>query len=504
MLRMKLLRAVLISAILAAGCSPRRTSAQNPSGALPSSSLTYPIVDTGQLSCYSETDWMPCADAGGALSGQDAQYAGAQPSYTDNGDGTVTDNVTGLMWQKDPGEKMTYAQAVQGVSSFRLAGYDDWRLPTIKELFSLIQFNGLDPMIESESHAGLIPFIDTDYFEFSYGDTSAGERNIDSQFVSTNLYVSREVPQTMFGVNFADGRIKGYGTVMPGRGEKTFFVHHVRGNKNYGVNDFMDNGDGTVADRATGLTWQQEDSGMAMNWAEALSYCETLDLAGHGDWRLPNAKELQSIADYSRSPASSGSPALDPLFRATSFTNEKGQNDWGFYWTSTTHVSQGQGGARAAYIAFGRALGYMRGQWMDVHGAGAQRSDPKAGDPSDHPVGKGPQGDAIRINNYARCVRGGATFTPGPGQKGYTADARNAPGRGGMSGPQEQGHGAPPQGAQPMQPPQEAFNACAGLSLNDSCSFQSPRGAVTGVCSGDFGQDLFCKPEHAPGGPPHR
>ena len=42
---------------------------------------------------------------------------------------------------------------------------------------------------------------------------------------------------------------------------------------------------------------------------------------------------------------------------------------------------------------------------MDVHGAGAQRSDPKAGNPADFPKGRGPQGDVIRIYNYVRLVR---------------------------------------------------------------------------------------------------
>lgn len=45
---------------------------------------------------------------------------------------------------------------------------------------------------------------------------------------------------------------------------------------------------------------------------------------------------------------------------------------------------------------------------LDVHGAGSQRSDPKSGDPSRFPYGRGPQGDVIRINNFVRCVRGGA------------------------------------------------------------------------------------------------
>jgi hypothetical protein len=50
-------------------------------------------------------------------------------------------------------------------------------------------------------------------------------------------------------------------------------------------------------------------------------------------------------------------------------------------------------------------MGNMNGQWMDVHGAGAQRSDPKVGDTADWPQGHGPQGDAIRIENFVRLVR---------------------------------------------------------------------------------------------------
>ena len=52
----------------------------------------------------------------------------------------------------------------------------------------------------------------------------------------------------------------------------------------------------------------------------------------------------------------------------------------------------------------GQAADY---HYIDVHGAGAQRSDPKAGDPAMFPHGRGPQGDVIRINNFIRCVRGG-------------------------------------------------------------------------------------------------
>ncbi len=376
--------------------------------------LSYPIVDTDQGNCYDASNQMDCPQAGSAFFGQDAQYSGNQPSYTDNGDGTITDNVTGLMWQQDPGEKATYDQAVAGASNLTLAGYSDWRLPTIKELYSLIQFDGLDP--SGPDTSTLVPFIDTDYFNFEYGDESAGERVIDSQWATSTKYVSTTMfgNETMFGVNFADGRIKGYGYGAMRGNEKTFFVIYVRGNTAYGENAFVDNGNGTVSDNATGLTWTQNDSGTGMDWEAALNYCESLDTGGSSDWRLPNAKELQSIVDYSRSPDATNSAAIDPIFNISTITNEAGQVDYPAFWSSTTHANLRSGG-NAAYVSFGRALGNMNGQWIDVHGAGAQRSDPKTGSASNYPTGHGPQGDAIRVDNYVRCVTDSSTTTNASG-----------------------------------------------------------------------------------------
>ena len=372
--------------------------------------IPSPIVDTGQDTCYDSARAIACPREGQAFSGQDAQHAGNAPAYRDNGDGTVSDLVTGLMWQQDPGEKVTYAQAVAGASTCRVGGYSDWRLPTIKELYSLILFSGSDPDPRASSGRGANPFIDSDVFGFQYGDGRQGDRLIDSQFATSTRYTSTTMGgnATMFGVNFADGRIKGYpiGPVRR-RGEKTFYVLYVRGNPAYGQNDFTDNSDGTVTDRATGLTWQQADSGDGMDWADALAYAENLTLAGHTDWRLPNAKELQSIVDYSRSPDATGTAAIDPVFACTGITNEAGQPDYPCIWSSTTHARADGSGTAAAYVAFGRAMGFMHGRWLDVHGAGAQRSDPKTGDPSRFSRGRGPQGDAIRILNVVRCVRGG-------------------------------------------------------------------------------------------------
>ena len=109
----------------------------------------------------------------------------------------------------------------------------------------------------------------------------------------------------------------------------------------------MDNGDGTITDRATGLTWMKADNGKTMSWEQALRYAESLNLAGHDDWRLPNVKELQSLVDYTRSPGTTGSAAIDPLFDATPITNEAGQPDFAFYWSGSTHLRQGgEAGAR--------------------------------------------------------------------------------------------------------------------------------------------------------------
>jgi ribonuclease BN (tRNA processing enzyme) len=433
-----------------AGATP--STAASPTG-LPAatSPLAYPVVDTGQVKCYDNAREIPAPQPGAAFYGQDAQHTGNAPAYRDNGDGTVSDLVTGLMWQKTPGAKVGYQEAVTGAKSLKLAGYADWRLPTIKELYSLILFSGLDvsPVMAGVSRTSQkVPFLHTRYFDFKYGDESAGSRIIDSQYWTSTEYVSTTMngSATVFGVNFADGRIKGYPRQSP-RGENLEFVRYVRGNPRYGVNDFTDNADGTITDRATGLMWARDDSGQGMNWQDALAWVQQLNARGYlgyRDWRLPNAKELQSIVDYARSPATTTSAAISPVFNTTRITNESGKPDYAFFWTGTTHADSNNQGTFGVYICFGEALGYMQTpqaglqppaggqtsagrlppagrltpttpgstQLMDVHGAGAQRSDPKTGSAAAYPQGHGPQGDVVRILNYVRPVRDAATTRP--------------------------------------------------------------------------------------------
>lgn len=465
-------------------------------------SLTYPIVDTNQTNCYSSENIVTCPESGSAYAGQDGNYQSSAPQYQDNGDGTVTDLVTGLMWSQSPdfngdgvidsNDKMTFSQAISSADSSTLAGYDDWRLPTIKELYSIVTFDGMDISACGMGGAcNAVPFLNTTYFGFGYGDTAAGERDIDAQFWSSTQYVSTTMGgnATAFGYNFADGRIKGYPISSP-RGETTQYVRYVRGNPSYGVNAFADNGNGAITDHATGLTWMQADSGIGMNWGDALNYCEASTASGYDDWRLPNAKELQSIVDYSRSPFTTNSAAIDPLFQTSTIIAENGATDYAAYWTSTTHASSNGSGAWGVYISFGAAYGIMNGQVLDVHGAGAQRSDPKAGDASQYSEGHGPQGDVVRVNNYVRCVRGGdVTYTsgnaptntnPGTTVNGQQQQPQSGQGTNGQNQPTGQGGSA--QGGQGQQPPQEAISACNGLSDGSVCSFNTPNGTMNGTC----------------------
>ena len=169
---------------------------------------SYPVIGTGQTKCYSDHNEIAPPKPGQPFYGQDAQFPGTAPSYKDNNNGTVSDLNTGLVWVKARGQMITWDEAVAGASKCSVGGFRDWRLPTIKELYSLINFNGGCHGTVANS----TPYLDTKYFEFIYGDESKGVRIIDCQDWSATQYVGKTMSgnSTVFGVNFADGRIKGY------------------------------------------------------------------------------------------------------------------------------------------------------------------------------------------------------------------------------------------------------------------------------------------------------
>lgn len=348
----------------------------------------YIQIATGQTLTYNdEGNVITGLSPGDDFYGQDANYLkGAEMSYTDNGDGTVTDNNTGLMWQQVPSSTdFKWQEGVDYCNDLELAGYDDWRIPSCKELYSISNFS-----------VGW-PYLNTPYFSIA-GD----EISKDEQYWSSNFYVGVTDDggpnNTAMGVNHGSGHIKGYTATAEGPvGGR--YVRAVRGD-DYGTNDFIDNGDGTITDNATGLMWTQDDSQIGYDWEDALTYAESSEMAGYTDWRLPNVKELQGIVDYGYSPTATDTsqigPAIDPMFSCTPIINEAGNDDYGYYWTSTSALFR-RGGEYyyAWYVAFGMAVGP---DGEDNHGAGAVRFDTKYEGGEDGE-------DAARIYNYVRLVR---------------------------------------------------------------------------------------------------
>lgn len=365
--------------------------------------FTYTIVDTGVSKYYNDNSEISTPTEGQAFYGQDAHFQNNPSSYTNNGDGTITDNVTGLIWEQSISDKISFDEAFAKAAKSFLGGFNDWRVPTIKELYSLIQFTG--QLIQGTP---IQLYIDENYFDQPLGNTSLGEREIDAQTWSATEYVGHTMinDETIFGVNFIDGRIKGYPKDKPSSGvANTMYFRMVRGNTEYGKNNFVNNEDGTISDLATGLMWQQHDNISGINWEAALNYAVNLNTGGYGEWRLPDAKELQSIVDYSRSLQTTNSAAINSLFHCTTINDPEGNINYGYYWTSTTHLDGNDPESSAVYVCFGEGQGFMNGSLLDVHGAGAQRSDPKSGDAGDYPQYFGPQGDVRYVYNLVRCVR---------------------------------------------------------------------------------------------------
>jgi hypothetical protein len=108
---------------------------------------------------------MPCAGTG-----QDGELQkGLARAYVDNGDGTITDTKTGLMWEKlsddgsihDKDTTYTWANAfatkvaaLNGGGGF--AGYTDWRVPNVNELESIVNYGAVNPAVSPAFNTGCV------------------------------------------------------------------------------------------------------------------------------------------------------------------------------------------------------------------------------------------------------------------------------------------------------------------------------------------------------------
>jgi hypothetical protein len=268
---------------------------------------TRAIPDTGQTALF--------------LAGDDSVYTSNTPSYTDNLDQTITDNVTGLMWQKCPvslsgascttGPLSTYnwyqASGTTNVSSnptgtsicmTQTTGtHSDWRLPTDFELMAIANYGSSSTAI----NATYFPNAQSLLYWSSAGSVINSTEAWSVEFVDGTVLTGPKASVNPWGM-----------------------VRCVRGEESAPV--FTDNGDGTITDKATGLMWQKQDNGNTYNWSSALAYCEGLTFATYSNWRVPNIKELRSIADTAK---------YGPSINSAYFPSTKTD----YYWSSTTVAS---------------------------------------------------------------------------------------------------------------------------------------------------------------------
>ncbi len=251
------------------------------------------LPDTGIEQCYiGSYPEISCPDPGEPYYGQDAQYVTNRMSFTDHGDGTVIDNVTGLMWQQEDDDvKRDWYGAINYCGSLDLAGHTDWRLPDEYELQAIVDYGRGNPT------------IDTTYFP---GTDSSGYWSVSP------------IAEYAWQATFRHGIIQ-----LAQKDSPHGYVRCVRGEST--ERSFTDNGDGTVTDNVAGLMWQQENQDVSRIWESALSYCESLELAGYADWRLPDIKELRSLVDNTK---------YDPAIDTTYFLYDGGSTD--FFWSSST------------------------------------------------------------------------------------------------------------------------------------------------------------------------
>jgi hypothetical protein len=280
-----------------------------------------PVPDTGQTKCYDETQEIPCPQPGEPFYGQDANYTTNPHSYTKldaNGNdlpdsatswAMVRDKVTGLIWENKTDDCSIHDRdiayiwlAVQEffiteLNESNFGGHHDWRLPTIKELSTLVDF--------SRPYPG----PNTTYFS-----------NMQTDFYWSSTTAAGDSVRAWIVVFYGGDIILDYIYVY------SHYVQAVCGGQSASFdNSFIDNGNGTVTDTNSGLMWQQATPPGTFTWQQALNYSENLTLGGYSDWRLPDRNELQSLVDYARY-----NPAIDIMF----FPGTQASP----YWSSTTHA----------------------------------------------------------------------------------------------------------------------------------------------------------------------
>jgi len=264
----------------------------------------------------------------------DLQMGVVWPStrFTDNGDGTITDNLTGLMWDRNgnrPGAARTWVQVLSDCNGLSLGGHSDWRLPNRKELMSLLNY-------EESDTADWLNNYPTHHFSGvlnnRYWPSTTYAPNTSrawSVYMGRGGLMSQVKTYNYYALAVRGGQAGGE-VNLPKTGQTTFYAAGDDGDMEKGLvwpnPRFTDNGDGTITDKLTGLMWEQVPSGTTRTWTDSLIYTAGLALAGYVDWRLPNIKELESLIN-------SGEADPATWLAGQGFINVLA----GGYWSSTTY-----------------------------------------------------------------------------------------------------------------------------------------------------------------------
>lgn len=301
------------------------------------SAVAFPclVARTGQTSSYQTYD-------------DGAYQRGAPwpvPRFVDNGDGTITDNLTGLMWEKKPGGGNTgtdtpgavlWQDAIVYCENLTLASHGDWRLANSRELRSLLNLEqgGQSSWLSSQ---GFLISANNYYWSSTIAPYDTTKSLIVNLANANILYILTNDTAYYWAVRGGSGgAIK-----LPQTGQTVSYNGGIGDDGAYQAGEpwpsprFMYHGDGTVTDNLTGLMWEQKPGGgndgmgsqMLMDWVSAISYCENLTLAGYGDWRLPNLNEISSLSHY-------GQSFLDSWLNSLGFISVQGT-----YWSATTFAA---------------------------------------------------------------------------------------------------------------------------------------------------------------------
>jgi hypothetical protein len=206
------------------------------------------------------------------LDGDDgALRVGAARSYIKNGN-IVIDKITSLKWQDNETGRGDFTDAVKYCQNLVVDGVSGWRVPTLKELQTILDL-------------GKSPKIDPIFSSAARG-----------KFWSSNEY-PYDSNNMAYYLDFSRGFSANYGEREDFLKSNRYAVRCVKGKDQRPESHFVSSGD-IVTDTATDLMWEDTSHiEKRMSVEEGINYCKSLNLGGYDDWRLPNINELNTLSD---------------------------------------------------------------------------------------------------------------------------------------------------------------------------------------------------------------